>query len=156
MKNKALLIFLISVFFIIGCSKKEEKTSISIVEPAKKEEDVELKEWEKILEKQPYKVDVSKLKNPFITPETLKEAIAKKEKIPLELVGILERGGERFALLQDNNKKGYIVKRGSQISNVKIIEIAPDYIIIEEEEMSIYGGIEKSRKILTLKKEKIL
>lgn len=156
MKNKCLVSFLISILLITGCSKKEEKANIPIAEPPKEERDVELEEWGKILEKQPYKVDVSKLKNPFIAPETLKEAIAKREKIPLELVGILEKSGEKFALLQDNTKKGYIVRKGSQIGNIKIIEIGPDYIIIEEETINIYGGIEKSRRTLTLKKEKIL
>ncbi len=156
MKIKYLISLLITSLLIVGCSKKEEKAIISLTEPSKKERDVELEEWEKVLEKQPYKVDVSKLKNPFIGPEILKEAIAKREKIPLELVGILEKNGEKLALLQDNTKKGYIVRKGSQIRNIKIIEIGPDYIIIEEEAFSIYGGIEKNRRILTLKKEKIL
>jgi len=152
-----LAIFLL-ILILISCSHKEEKKeSIPKILPKKAEiEDIELKNWTKSLEEKPYKINISKLKNPFIAPEILKLAMEKKEKIPLNLVGILEKKGERTALLQDKAKKGYIVKAGTKIGNIEILEIGKDYIIVEEEEINIYGEKEKNQIILLLKKEKTL
>lgn len=149
------VIFLV-ILLLIGCSPKEEKkVSVSKDLPKKTEiEDIELKNWIKSLEEKPYKIDISKLKNPFIAPEILKSTMEKKEKIPLDLVGILEKKGERIALLQDNVRKGYIVKVGTKIGNIEILEIGKDYIIIEEEGINIYGEKEKNKRILYLKKER--
>jgi len=69
-------------------------------------------------------------------------------------VGILEKRGERIALLQDDTKKGYIVKSGTKIGNIEVLEIGKDYVIIEEEEINIYGERERNKRILPLKKEK--
>jgi len=151
-----LTIFLL-ILILISCSYKEEKKERPPKALPKKAEieDIELKNWAKSLEEKPYKIDISKLKSPFIAPEVLKSAMEKKEKIPLDLVGILEKRGERIALLQDNNKKGYIVKAGTKIGNIEVLEIGKDYVIIEEEEVNIYGEKERNKRILPLKKEKI-
>ncbi|MCU4138442.1 MAG: hypothetical protein MW689_000231 [Thermodesulfobacteria bacterium] len=143
------------ILIIAGCfHKEEEKTKIAKnFTKEEKIEDTELKNWIKALEEKSFKINISKLKNPFIDPEVLKLIIAKREKIPLELVGILKKEKERIALLQDNTKKGYIVKTGSKIGNIKVLEIGTDYVIIEEEEINIYGEKEKRRKILPLKKD---
>lgn len=150
-----LAIFLL-ILFLISCSHKEEKKiSVSKDLPKKTEiEDIELKNWEKSLEEKPYKIDISKLKNPFIAPEVLKSAMEKKEKIPLDLVGILEKKGEKIALLQDNTRKGYIAKVGTKIGNIQVLEIGKDYVIIEEEGINIYGETERNKRILHLKKER--
>lgn len=151
-----IIIIILSILIIASCFHKEEKTKIAKNFTKKeKMEDTELKNWIKALEEKSFKIDISKLKNPFIDPEVLKLIIAKREKIPLELVGILEKEKEkeRMALLQDNTKKGYIVKTGSKIGNIKVLEIGTDYVIIEEEEINIYGEKEKRRRILPLKKD---
>lgn len=144
------------ILIIAGCfHKEEEKTKITKdFTKEEKIEDTELKNWIKALEEKSFKINISKLKNPFIDPEVLKLIIAKKEKIPLELVGILEKEKERIALLQDNTKKGYIVKTGSKIGNIKVVEIGTDYVMIEEEEINIYGEKEKNKRILPLKKDR--
>ena len=149
------IIIILFILIIVGCfHKEEEKTKIAKnFTKEEKIEDTELKNWIKALEEKSFKINISKLKNPFIDPEVLKLIIAKREKIPLELVGILEKEKERMALLQDNTKKGYIVKTGSKIGNIKVLEIGTDYVIIEEEEINIYGEKEKRRKILPLKKD---
>ncbi|PMP98139.1 MAG: hypothetical protein C0169_00430 [Thermodesulfobacterium geofontis] len=152
-----LVIFLL-ILLLISCSYKEEKKiSVSKGLPKKTEiEDIELKNWMKSLEEKPYKIGISKLKNPFIAPEILKSAMEKKEKKPLDLVGILEKRGERIALLQDDTRKGYIARVGTKIGNIEILEIGKDYIIIEEEGTNIYGEKEKNKRILYLKKERTL
>jgi len=149
------IIIILFILIIAGCfHKEEEKTKIAKnFTKEGKIEDTELKNWIKALEEKSFKINISKLKNPFIDPEVLKLIIAKREKIPLELVGILEKEKERVALLQDNTKKGYIVKTGSKIGNIKVLEIGTDYVIIEEEEINIYGEKEKRRRILPLKKD---
>ena len=149
-----IIIIILSILIIASCFHKEEKTKIAKNFTKKeKMEDTELKNWIKALEEKSFKIDISKLKNPFIDPEIFKLIIIKREKIPLELVGILEKEKERVALLQDNTKKGYIVKTGSKIGNIKVLEIGTDYVIIEEEEINIYGEKEKRRRILPLKKD---
>jgi len=149
------IIIILFILIIVGCFHKEEKTKITKdFTKEEKIEDTELKNWIKALEEKSFKINISKLKNPFIDPEVLKLIIAKKEKIPLELVGILEKEKERIALLQDNTKKGYIVKTGSKIGNIKVLEIGTDYVIIEEEEINIYGEKEKNKRILPLKKDR--
>jgi len=151
-----IIIIILSILIIASCFHKEEKTKIAKNFTKKeKMEDTELKNWIKALEEKSFKIDISKLKNPFIDPEIFKLIIIKREKIPLELVGILEKEKEkeRMALLQDNTKKGYIVKTGSKIGNIKVLEIGTDYVIIEEEEINIYGEKEKRRRILPLKKD---
>lgn len=148
-----IIIIILSILIIAGCFHKEEKTKIAKDFIKKKMEDTELKNWIKALEEKSFKIDISKLKNPFIDPEIFKLIITKREKIPLELVGILEKEKERMALLQDNTKKGYIVKTGSKIGNIKVLEIGTDYVMIEEEEINIYGEKEKRRRILPLKKD---
>jgi len=151
-----IIIIILSILIIASCFHKEEKTKIAKNFTKKeKMEDTELKNWIKALEEKSFKIDISKLKNPFIDPEIFKLIITKREKIPLELVGILEKEKEkeRMALLQDNTKKGYIVKTGSKIGNIKVLEIGTDYVIIEEEEINIYGEKEKRRRILPLKKD---
>jgi Tfp pilus assembly protein PilP len=157
MRNN-IIVFLITVLILLGgCSHKEEKTNIGKNIPKKTgKEDIELKNWIKTLEEKPHKIDITKLKNPFISPEVLKIFSEKKGKIPLELVGILKKGEEKIALLQDNNKKGYIVKEGAKIGNIKILEIGTDYVIIEEEEINIYGEKEINKRALSLKKGRIL
>ena len=152
------IIIILFILIIAGCFHKEEKTKIAKdFTKEEKIEDTELKNWIKALEEKSFKINISKLKNPFIDPEVLKLITAKREKIPLELVGILEKEKEkekeRIALLQDNTKKGYIVKTGSKIGNIKVLEIGTDYVIIEEEEINIYGEKEKRRRILPLKKD---
>ena len=148
------IIIILFILIIPSCFHKEEKTKIAKNFTKKeKMEDTELKNWIKALEEKSFKIDISKLKNPFIDPEIFKLIITKREKIPLELVGILEKEKERIALLQDNTKKGYIVKTGSKIGNIKVLEIGTNYVIIEEEEINIYGEKEKKRRILPLKKD---
>ncbi len=152
------IIIILFILIIAGCfPKEEEKTKIAKdFTKEEKIEDTELKNWIKALEEKSFKINISKLKNPFIDPEVLKLIISKKEKIPLELVGILEKEKEkeRIALLQDNTKKGYIVKTGNKIGNIKVLEIGTDYVIIEEEEINIYGEKEKNKRILPLKKDR--
>lgn len=151
---KRALLLLLLLLIVVGCSHKEETSTIKIkgLNKPEEKEDIELKNWMEVLEKEPYKIDLTKLKNPFISPKVLKQ-VSTEEKTVFKLVGILEKKGERLALLQDDNQKGYIVKPGSKIENIKVLKIGSNYVAIEEEKINIYGEREKSKKILYLKKE---
>ncbi len=151
----AVLFLLIAL--LTGCSKEEEKVATAKGIPKRTEiKDVELKNWENILNQKGFKIDISKLKDPFITPKVLKIFSTKKEKIPLKLVGILQKGKEKMALLEDDTGKGYIVKPGTKIGNIKILKVEKNYVVIEEKGINIYGEIEISRRVLSLKEEKVL
>ncbi len=154
---KYIVILFLAMLVLTGCSKEKEKIAKAKGIPENSEiKDVELKTWVKMLNQKAFKINVNKLKDPFIAPELLEIFSTKKEKIPLKLVGILEKGREKMALLEDNNGIGYIVKTGTKIGNIKILKIEKNYVIIEEKGINIYGEKEINRKVLSLKEEKVL
>lgn len=143
MKKFFIGLLLIITLTFFSCQKMDKeskggpKRSILVVE------DIELKKWREEINKEVYNIEVTKLENPFITPKTYKFLTKKETEIPLELVGILDKRNKKYALLQDPTKKGYIVKVGDKIGRAKIKEISLDYIVIEEEEEDLFGGITK-------------
>lgn len=72
----------------------------------------------------------------------------------LSLVGLLETGGEKFAMVQDSTGKGYVIVTGTKIGKRGVVKtISPNKVLIEET-AETRGG----KKILTyidmvLKKE---
>ncbi len=72
----------------------------------------------------------------------------------LSLVGLLEAGGEKFAMVQDSTGKGYVIVTGTKIGRRGVVKtISPNKVLIEET-AETRGG----KKILTyidmvLKKE---
>ncbi|KAB2889511.1 MAG: pilus assembly protein PilP [Desulfobulbaceae bacterium] len=72
----------------------------------------------------------------------------------LSLVGLLETGGEKFAMVQDSTGKGYVIVTGTKIGRRGVVKtISPNKVLIEET-AETRGG----KKILTyidmvLKKE---
>jgi len=57
----------------------------------------------------------------------------------VRLVGVLEKDGERRALLEDVRGFGYVVRRGDPILRGKIIKVGEDYVTLRH---SIYGVTE--------------
>ncbi len=148
-----LVFILVLGFLTISCLKKEEKVEIQI--PSKRGEvvsDVELKKWKEEIYKPSYRISLSNLKNPFFTTTFMSQ---KEEHIPLELVGIINKRGEKWALIQDAARKGYILKVGSRLGSRKILDIGENYVLLEEEVEDIFGEKVKNIKKITLKKEKI-
>lgn len=149
--KKFYLLLAFSILILISCKKTYEE-KISTSKPSVKvTQDEELEKWKEEMKKEVFIIDLSQLQNPFITPKTYKLLSKKEAFIPLELVGILNKGTIKYALLQDPAKKGYIVKRGDKVGKTIIKEISSEYIIIEEEEENIFGGITKKTRKITLK-----
>lgn len=148
--------FYIPIFMIIltlfGCKKFEKEERVTSKPVPAIVRDTELEKWREEIRKEVYTIDLTQLSNPFITPKTYKLLAKKEEVIPLELVGVLNKGGKKYALLQDPTKKGYIVKMGDRIGKSKIIEISSDYIIIEEIEENIFGEVMRKKRKISLKR----
>lgn len=138
-----------------SCLKQEEKTQIQKVTKEEVVKDIELEKWKEEVNRPSYQIVVSKLKNPFISFATFKALSQKEESIPLELVGIIEKKGEKWALIQDATRKGYILKKGSILGSRRVLDIGKDYVIIEEEVESIFGEKIKDIKKISLKREKL-
>ena len=150
--KKFYLLLILFIIFLISC-ERAQKEKISAYKPSViMMKDEELEKWKEEIKKEAFTIDLSQLQNPFITPKTYKLLSKKEELIPLELVGILNKGTIKYALLQDPAKKGYIVKRGDKVGKTIIKEISSEYIIIEEEEENIFGGITKKTRKITLKR----
>ncbi|MCS7232317.1 MAG: pilus assembly protein PilP [Elusimicrobiota bacterium] len=154
MKRYLSFIFILGLIFT-GCLKKEEKTEMQPIPKKEIVQDLELEQWREEINKPSYRILVSNFKNPFISVATFKALSQKEESIPLELVGIIVKQGEKWALIQDATRKGYILKIGGKIGPRKIIDISKDYVVIEEEIEDIFGEKIKNIKKITLKKEKI-
>lgn len=150
-------ISLITIFLILttlvffSCKKKVEK------EPTPKISEVafidkELEFWKEELSKLPYFIDTKNIKDPFVGP-IVGKTVSYSEIINLKLVGIVEKNGIKMALLQDENKMGYFVKKGARVGNYKVLEIGKNQVILEEEITDIYGHKRKVKHVLTLPKE---
>lgn len=152
---KKLLLTLVCLILFNSCQKEKE---IKIEGPKPHTplvRDVELEKWKESLKKESYTIETAKTPNPFISPKTYKVLAQKEETIPLELVGIIDRKGQKMALLQDSARKGYIVKRGDRLGHSYIKEIGNDYLIIEETVENIFGVKTKRLRKITLKKERL-
>ncbi len=151
-----ILILILIIPFLGGCKWKKRKRTVK-----KKENvvfrDVELENWEAELNKKPYIINTKRLKNPFIFFDFYRRITsAKSGKIsPLTLVGIIKKNNKKFALLQDNTKRGFIVKEHSRIGNAIVLKIGNNYIILEVTRKNIFGQIIKVKQKLVLGKEKI-
>lgn len=152
---KKLLLTLVCLILFNSCQKGKE---IKVEGPKPHTplvKDVELEKWRESLKRESYTIDIAKTPNPFISPKTYNILAQKEETIPLELVGILDKNGQKMALLQDSTRKGYIVKRGDRLGHSYIKEIGNDYLIIEETVENIFGVKTKRLRKITLKKEKL-
>lgn len=148
-KMKRFSVFLIIPILIFsGCKKLEREKQIVSKPETFIIRDIELERWRGEINKEVYTIDTKELSNPFVNPKIYKALAKKEEAIPLEFVGVLIKGGKKYALLQDSTRKGYIVKVGDKIGRSKIKEISSDYIVIEEVEENIFGElVTKTRKI---------
>ncbi|MFN3406703.1 MAG: pilus assembly protein PilP [Caldimicrobium sp.] len=152
---RILLNYILLVLLLLintGCKETEKKSQFPKKATIIAKKDEELEKWKEVVKKETYIIDQTQLQNPFITPKTFKILAKKEETIALELVGILIKENKKFALLQDATKKGYIVKVGDKLGKSTIKEISDNYIIIEEIEENIFGGIEKKIRKITLKR----
>ncbi len=144
----------IVVLFFSGCSKQKKPSKNPNIMYKIKVENRKLKLWKEELKKQPYKISKS-LKNPFIIYPLISPAsfVAPKVTISIKLVGILQKGGERIALVEDNNNLGYFVRAGSQIGQVKIVKVGKNYIVINQKVNIGNGKFKIIKKVLVLHKE---
>ncbi len=152
-----IVIFLVFICINLTSCGKEEKAEIVVSHKKLKIKDEELKKWKEEIEKPGYTIDLKKLKNPFVLLSVYAKKVQTKEFKPLKLklVGIIEKNGEKVALLQDPTNKGYIIKEGMFLGTGKVKEIGDNYIIIEEEKKDIFGREKKIIKKLILQKEKL-
>lgn len=145
------LVLMISLIKGLGCKKKVEEEIKPKVSEARFV-DAEVEAWKEELAKVPYSIDTKNLKNPFVGP-VVGKTISYSEVVSFRLVGVIEKKGERIALLQDEGRIGYFVKKGSVIGNYKILEVKRDRVFIEEEIADIYGNKKRITRVLTLTKD---
>lgn len=150
---KFIIIILIAISLIKCKLEKELKVESRIQQTAITTRDTDLERWREIIYKEPFVLNSKDIPNPFLSPKIEKEMVRTEETIPLELVGIVEKNGKRFALLQDSMKKGYIVKKGDRLGESKIKEIGKNYIIIEEIIREASGKRIIKTKTITLRRE---
>lgn len=155
MKKRQFLIYLlvlaIGLIEGLGCKKKVEEEVKPRVSEARFV-DAEVESWKEELAKVPYSIDTKELKNPFMGP-IVGKTISYSEVVSFKLVGVVEKKGERIALLQDEGRIGYFVKKGSVIGNYKILDVKKDRVFMEEEIVDIYGNKKKITRVLTLTKD---
>ncbi|RMG59686.1 MAG: hypothetical protein D6713_04870 [Deltaproteobacteria bacterium] len=72
----------------------------------------------------------------------------------LKLVGILMKGNERVALVEDNQGKGYMVKKGTRIgkNGGVVTRITDETVVVVEEFYDFSGRRVKKEKTLALPK----
>lgn len=72
----------------------------------------------------------------------------------LSLVGLLEAGGEKFAMVQDSTGKGYVIVTGTKIGRRGMVKtISPNKVLIEETAETRGGKKILSYIDMVLKKE---
>jgi hypothetical protein len=71
----------------------------------------------------------------------------------LRLVGILEKNGERRALVEDGRGYGYVLRKGDRVLRGKVTRVGPDFITFRH---SMYGVTEaKTLKLDGLRKGEV-
>jgi type IV pilus assembly protein PilP len=87
-------------------------------------------------------------------PERPRTPLEKLDLAQLKLTAIVSAGNERRALVEEVSGKGYVVEVGTRIGleRGKIIEIAPDRIIIEHEDEDDFGKASSKKRELKLQK----
>lgn len=151
---KRIILWIIPLVILNACKQVQDTKHVNIKPDAPVGKDLDLERWREIIRRESYSIDISKTPNPFVpikTPKTLKE---QEEITPLELVGILIKDGDRYAILQDPLRRGYMVKKGDRLGNSLIKEIGVDYLICEEILQSENGKKIKRLRTITLKKER--
>jgi len=70
----------------------------------------------------------------------------------LKLVAIMQVGDNRAAMVEDNEGKGYVVRKGNYIGhdNGRVVEITQRSVTILEDELNAAGTIVKRKATLTL------
>jgi len=141
------------LFFIIGCNKKKKQNFTQVQFQIKRNViDKELERWQKEITTSGYVIDSKKLIDPFkFVPAN--NSLISQDSFSLKLVGILEKNGEKMALLEDKNKIGYIVTPNTRIGKFKVLNIGKDYITVQQEIINVYGKKEKIKKVLRLGKD---
>lgn len=137
----------------LGCKKKVEEEAKPRVSEAKFV-DAEVESWREELVRVPYFIDTKDIKNPFTGP-IVGKTIDYSDVVSLRLVGVVEKKGEKIALLQDEGRVGYFVKKGSFIGNYKILDVRKDRVFLEEEITDAYGNKKKITRVLTLPRDSL-
>lgn len=155
MKKRYFLIYMavliVCLTGVLGCKKKvEEELKPKVAET--RFVDAEVEAWKEELARVPYSIDTKDLKNPFVGP-VVGKTISYSEVVSFRLVGVVEKGGERIALLQDEGRIGYSVKKGSIIGNYRIVDVKKDRVLLEEEVTDIYGNKKKITRVLLLTRD---
>ncbi|WP_028841851.1 pilus assembly protein PilP [Thermodesulfobacterium hveragerdense] len=152
MKSKVWVISLVLIGFLIGCNKKKEEPISPKMGVNANLIDKELDTWKVELAKEPYIINSKEVKNPFIAP-VVGKTISYENVLSIRLVGIVDKQGKKWALIQDESKMGYLVKSGSKIGNYRILKIEKNQILVEEEITDLYGNRKKVQRVLSLVKE---
>jgi len=151
---KIVCILLFFNFILFGCKgKTSKKELLQSLKNSKniKVKDVFLEEWKKELTQAPYLLNIAKVVNPFKKPE--KFLLQNNRGIPLKLVGIVKKGSKYYALMEDQQNTGYMVKENEKIGNVKILKIGKNYVIILQKFKTVYGTIKYVKRTLSLSEE---
>ncbi|QER42265.1 pilus assembly protein PilP [Thermodesulfobacterium sp. TA1] len=147
---------LISLFFLVvflmGCNNKKEDTSPKAVSFNATLIDKELETWKTELAKEAYVINPKEIKNPFVLP-VVGKTISYEDVISIRLVGIVDKQGQRMALIQDEGRIGYLVKTGSKVGNYKVLKVEKNQVLVEEEIVDLYGNRKKVQRVLSLIKE---
>ncbi|AIH03638.1 pilus assembly protein PilP [Thermodesulfobacterium commune] len=152
MKIKVWLVSLVLICLLIGCDKKKEEPISPKIGVNATLIDKELETWKVELAKEPYIINSKEVKNPFIAP-VVGKTISYENVLSIRLVGIVDKQGKKWALIQDESKMGYLVKPGSKIGNYRILKIEKNQVLVEEEITDLYGNRKKVQRVLSLIKE---
>lgn len=72
----------------------------------------------------------------------------------LNLVALMKRGDEDFAMVEDFTGKGYVISKGTKIGKRGVVkEIAPNKVVIEETAQTRAGQKIVTNTVMVLKKE---
>ncbi len=73
----------------------------------------------------------------------------------LTLVGLVKKGGEDLAMVEDFTGKGYVLTEGTKIGRRGVVkDIAPQSVLIEETAVTRAGKKNVTEIVMLLKKDK--
>jgi len=145
-----LIILIIVINVIVSC--KEKKVQKNNYNMPQQFVDVELQNWKKEFGKTPFILKISQLPNPFKQPVQMSEKKEPKA-LGIKLVGIIKKRGEYYALVEDQNKISYLVKKNQSVGDIKIINIRNTYIIVKQKIITPMGKVLYITKKVSLTKE---
>ena len=97
--------------------------------------------------------ELAKKKQKFMANDRQRDPLEKFDLDVLKLVAIFSMGGERVAMIEDSERKGYIVRKGNYIgkNNGKVDKIDDDTVFLIEKILDPAGDIVNRQVTLTMK-----